>query len=189
MLGGLGGFVKRPEERKLICEKNPSIVCLKETKLSVIDDSIFVALWGTVTQSYSFRPFVGAFGGMFILWDPSIMEVWSSCSMEHAFIIHGRFINSDDEFYLFNIYAPCDNGAKQLLWNSLSEYLQRLVGKNICLCGDFNAVRSTEERRSRGAAICSKDCDSFDDFIDNNILEDLPLHWRSFTWYKGMRIP
>jgi hypothetical protein len=46
-------------------------------------------------------------------------------------IVHGRFIVSDEEFYLFNIYAQCDNGDKLVLWNSLSVHLQRMVGKNI----------------------------------------------------------
>lgn len=38
---GLGGFVKRPEVRKLIAEKSPSIVCLQEMKLSIFDDARF----------------------------------------------------------------------------------------------------------------------------------------------------
>lgn len=53
----------------------------------------------------------------------------ASFSLEHVLIIHGCFTDSNDEFYLFNIYAPCDNEAKQLLWNSLSEQLQKLVEK------------------------------------------------------------
>jgi len=64
-------------------------------------------------------------------------------------------------------------------------YLQQLVGKCICLCGDFNAMRNTEERRSSGVAVRSTDCHHFKDFIDNNELVDLPLHGRNFTWYKG----
>ena len=128
---------------------------------------------------------MGASGGLLIMWDSSVVEVWSSFSMQHVLIIHGRFTNYNDEFYLFNIYAPCDNGAKQLLWNSLSKHLQKLVGKNICLCSDFNAVRGMEERKSRGVVIHSFDCDPLNSFIDNNVLVDLPLHGRNFTWYKG----
>jgi len=70
---------------------------------------------------------------------------------------------------MFNIYAPCDNGAKQSLWNSLSAYMQHLEGKNICLYGDFNAVQNMEERRLRGVAIHPLDRNPFNDFIDNNV--------------------
>jgi hypothetical protein len=60
------------------------------------------------------------------------------------------------------------------------------VGKIICLCGDFSVVRGLEERRSRGLAINLSDCGPFNDFIDNNVLVDLPMHRRGYTWYKGM---
>lgn len=103
---GLGGFAKRPEVRKLIAEKIPSIVCLQETKLSVIDDALSLSLWGSSAHSYSFRPAVGASGGLLIMWDTAVVEVWSSVSFEHVLIIHGQFLDSNDEFYLFNIYAP-----------------------------------------------------------------------------------
>lgn len=78
-------------------------------------------LWGSPLHSYSFRPAVDASGG---LWDTSLVEVWSSVSMVHVLIIHGRFLQNNDDFYLLNVYAPCDNGAKHLLWNSLSVHLQ-----------------------------------------------------------------
>ena len=118
---------------------------------------------------------MGVSSGLLIMWDSSVGEVWSSFSMQHVLIIHGHFTDYNDEFYLFNIYVPCDNGEKQLLWNSLSEQLQKLVGKNICLCDDFNAVRGMEERKLRGVAIHSFDYDPLNSFIDNNLLVDLPL--------------
>jgi hypothetical protein len=37
----------------------------------------------------------------------------------------------------------------------------------------------------RGVAVRSLDCHPFNNFIDNNVLIDLPLHGRNFTWYKG----
>ena len=72
-----------------------------------------------------------------------------------------------------------------MLWNSLTELLQRLARTNICFCGDFNAVRGSEERRSRGVVVYSTNCDPFNGFINNNDLVDLLLHGRGFTWSKG----
>lgn len=60
-------------------------------------------------------------GGLLTLWDNSEMEVWSSFSLEHVLIIHGRCIRTNEVFYLFNVYVPCDLRAKQELWTSLSE--------------------------------------------------------------------
>ncbi|MCI49205.1 endonuclease/exonuclease/phosphatase family protein, partial [Trifolium medium] len=75
------------------------------------------------------------------MWDTVEVEVWSSASLNHVVRIHGRFIKSDEEFYLFNVYAPCEDNAKQLLWDSLSGKLQQSEGKKVCVCGDFNVVR------------------------------------------------
>ena len=38
MFGGLRGFEKRREVRKLVGEKSPFILCLQETKMVNVDD-------------------------------------------------------------------------------------------------------------------------------------------------------
>jgi len=51
-------------------------------------------------------------------------------------MIHCRRIKSNEEFHLFNVYAPCEPSAKKMLWDSLSVRLQMLGGvKSLCLCG------------------------------------------------------
>ncbi|MCI47077.1 endonuclease/exonuclease/phosphatase family protein, partial [Trifolium medium] len=67
----------------------------------------------------------------------------------------------------------------------LSERLHQLRGRNVCICGDFNAVRSYDKRRSVSQGSRSHDQISFNQFIVDNDLVDLSLCGRSFTWYKG----
>ncbi|GAU10132.1 hypothetical protein TSUD_420020, partial [Trifolium subterraneum] len=114
------------------------------------------------------------------MWDSTEVEVWSTTSFEHVLLCHGRFISSNEIFYVVNVYAPCDFGAKQHLWDSLSVRLQTLAGRRVCVCGDFNAVRCLEERRS--SRVEPRQCLRF---IEDNNLVDLPLGGRKFTWYKG----
>lgn len=99
--------------------------------------TVFVLLWGSSAVSFSFRPSQGASGGLLTLWDNTEVEVGSSISFPHSLIINGRFIKSNEEFYLFNIYAPCDAAARRILWDSLSPRLHLLRGKKVCVCGDF----------------------------------------------------
>lgn len=182
---GLGGFEKRKEVRSLVLEKRPFIFCLQETKLQVVDGGVVSSLWGDSHCSFSFRPSCGASGGLLSVWNTSEVEVWSSVSRDHTLIIHGHFIKSNEEFYLFNIYAPCDGAARKLLWDSLSLRLQLLRGRKLCVSGDFNDVRCSEERRSVNARYSSLDFSHFNSFIDENSLLDLPLGGRKFTWFKG----
>ncbi|MCI37629.1 endonuclease/exonuclease/phosphatase family protein, partial [Trifolium medium] len=110
---------------------------------------------------------------------------WSSESYDHVLWCHGRFIKSGVEFSVANVYAPCDPGAKQELWDSLSVRIQALGMARVCVCGDFNAVRRIEERRSVRDGLRSLDYISFNRFIDDNALIDLPLSDRKYTWFKG----
>ncbi|GAU42662.1 hypothetical protein TSUD_398680 [Trifolium subterraneum] len=142
---GLGGLEKRREFRKLISENNPFIVCIQETKLGACDDLLCASMWGSTTHGYSFRPSVGASGGILVMWDTEEVEVWSTVSHPHVLMIHGRFIRAQEEFFLFNVYAPCENNAKVELWNRLTRRLLHLGWQKVC---DFNAVQSDAERRS-----------------------------------------
>jgi exonuclease III len=151
---GLGRLDKRREVRKLVGEKRPFILCLQETKLAVSDVSLCNSLWGDSNHAFSYRPSVGASGGMLITWDFEEVEVWSTVSQDHMLQVHGRFLKTNEEFYLFNIYAPCEARAKQELWAGLSVRLQLVRGAKVCVCGDFNAVRRPEERRSLRGRVC-----------------------------------
>ncbi|KAL8525477.1 hypothetical protein ACS0TY_014915 [Phlomoides rotata] len=54
----------------------------------------------------------------------------------------------------------------------------------ICLAGDFNSIKRVSERAGRMAESCKRDIEAFDGFIRDSGLLDLPLHGRSFMWYR-----
>jgi len=105
---GLGSLEKRKEVRSLVKEKRPLILCIKETKLQRCDVDVCLSVWDGQQASFSFRPSLGASGGLLTIWDSAEVEVWSSACFDHVLSIHGRFILANEEFYLFNVYAPCD---------------------------------------------------------------------------------
>ncbi|XP_045791268.1 exodeoxyribonuclease-like [Trifolium pratense] len=182
---GLGGFEKRKDVGQLVGELKPFILCLQETKLQNCDVFLCSNLWGSSFHGFSYRPSVGASGGILTLWDSSEVEMWWTESREHVLWCHGRFTKSGEEFYVANVYAPCDDGAQQRLWETISERLHSLVGKRVCVCGDFNAVKRVDERRSVRGGHCSLDHVPLSRFIEDNSLVDLPLIGRKFTWLKG----
>jgi len=171
--------------RLLVKEKVMWIVCLQETKLLAFDSSIVTSLWGNSSFNFSFRPSEGASGGHLIMWDTKEVEVWSSVSRTHFLLIHGRFVQSNEEFYLVNVYALCGSRDKEALWVSLAAQLLLLRGKHVCVCGDFNTVRRPKERRSVRRAPMSNDHAAFNSFFEDTGLLDLPLFGRIFTWFKG----
>jgi len=90
-------------------------------------------------------------------------------------MIRGRFVNSGEEFSLMNVYAPCDSSRQQSIWQNISSRLTSLLDHGLCVCGDFNTVRSREERRSVGNVGIHAGSDFFNQFIGMNSLIDLPL--------------
>ncbi|GAU35629.1 hypothetical protein TSUD_30470, partial [Trifolium subterraneum] len=142
-------------------------------------------LWGNSSHAFSYRPSVGASAGLLTLWDTSEVEVWSTVSCEHVMWCHGWFTKNGDDFFVANVYAPCEDGAKQGLWVSLAARIQSLERQRICVCGDFNAVKHIDERRSSRGGARSLDHIHFSRFIEDNNLIDLPLSGRKYTWFKG----
>lgn len=182
---GLGGGEKRNEVRRLVCEKHPFVLCLQESKLSTIDDRFIHSIWGGNNFGYSYKPSVGASGGLVTVWDLSVIEVWCSMNIGHALAIKGKVIKTGEVFFLINVYAPCDLERKRALWESLHVLVTNNQDTCLCLCGDFNSVRCLEERKGRSLVFRQLDADLFNNFIEDNFLIDLPICGRLFTWYRG----
>nr|ABD32574.2 Endonuclease/exonuclease/phosphatase [Medicago truncatula] len=182
---GLGSFEKRAEVRNFIREKNPFVVCLQESKLSMVDDYIINSIWGNVGCEYSYQASIGASGGLLTVWNPLLVEVWCTITFRYVLIIKVKVLSTDQDFIIANVYAPCDTLAKQDLWVRLSQFLTANGDVNVCVCGDFNYVRSEEERRGRNVVFRQVDADNFNNFIDISFLIDLPICGRLFTWYRG----
>jgi hypothetical protein len=153
--------------------------------MSVVDDLLINNIWGCSSVGYSFQPSIGASGGLVSIWDCNVVEVASTTSFPHVLVIRGRVLQTSQEFIIANVYAPCDTAEKQVLWDQLLQFVVNNGDANLCLCGDFNAVRSSEERRGRGYVFRQCDTKFFNNFIDDGALVDLPLCGRLFTWYRG----
>ncbi|KEH22027.1 hypothetical protein MTR_7g029180 [Medicago truncatula] len=61
----------------------------------------------------------------------------------------------------------------QALWDNISNRLVSFDDQNICVCGDFNAVRCGTERRSVGTSYRDTGTIGLNQFIDDNLLIDL----------------
>lgn len=122
------------------------------------------------------------------MWDASQIEVWNSFSFNYVLAIKGKVILTGEEVIIFNVYAPCDLVAKNRLWECLSGRIINNSDCCTCVCGDFNSVRSFDERKGRAVAVRQADVDAFNKFIHDSFLIDLPLCGRLFTWFRGDRI-
>jgi len=87
---------------------------------------------------------------------------------------------------MVNVYAACSMNNKKTLWEDLSNIKRASQEKVWCFCGDFNAVRSCTKRKGTRVGVdLSSEIVGFNSFIDTNLLLDLPIVGKKYTWFKS----
>ncbi|KAJ0805636.1 putative RNA-directed DNA polymerase [Helianthus annuus] len=117
-------------------------------------------------------------GGLIWMWDPNIFKVEDIIQNRSFLTVRGTLVGSGAQLNLMNVYAPQSVVAKRQLWEEISSQIESLEGKWV-LAGDFNAVRSMDERkRSKFKAVCAE---NFNKLIFENGLLEFPMQGRKFT--------
>ncbi|GKU95921.1 hypothetical protein SLEP1_g9218 [Rubroshorea leprosula] len=104
------------------------------------------------------------------------VHIWRSSFFETVAHLFRKFISLDDST------IKKKSLGKQLLWKEILDLMEVSDGGNWCIGGDFNAIRSREEKRGRH--FNNTAMRDFNSFIDEAGLEDLPMSGRKFTWFK-----
>nr|GFA10970.1 hypothetical protein [Tanacetum cinerariifolium] len=116
--------------------------------------------------------FIGASGGIMSIWNSSVSCVEQKLVDRNYLAILGRWSEISRSVGFVNVYAPQANADKEVLWASLDVLINSLDAIWVVF-GDFNAVRSREERM--GCIFDDAEAYSFSDFITRVGLIDLPL--------------
>lgn len=74
--------------------------------------------------------------------------------------------------------------GKRSFWQEATARVDRDPERRWCFLGDFNAVKSPEERKGVTDSSSRREMEEFQDFINKAALCDLPLIGRKYTWYK-----
>jgi len=98
----------------------------------------------------------------------------------------GQHMSTKIKCGVVNVYAEYNLNVKTILWETLSNL--KLVHQDLtwCFYGDFNVVRSVNERtnaREKGDQL--KDISGFNGFIDKNLWMELSVVGKKYTWFKS----
>jgi exonuclease III len=181
---GLGGRLKKRKVKELIRKEKVDVLALQESKLGDVNDKLCVHLWGG-DVGWASLPANGRSGGIITMWDNKKGKLISSFQGDGYLGVVLHWGVNDDVCIIVNVYAPCVLQAKKSLWVDLLVARRFHVVDHFCILGDFNSVRSPEERKGvLGGFEISEDSRLFNVFIDNVGLVDLPLLGRKFTWVR-----
>ncbi|GKA27671.1 RNA-directed DNA polymerase, eukaryota [Tanacetum coccineum] len=136
-------------------------------------------LWGNSNYDYVCSESLGNSGGILCIWEASIFKKINTTVSDNFIAIYGTWLPTNSKILFIAIYAPQQTSCKRKLWDYISNIVGRWNGESIIM-GDFNEVRSSEERR--GSCFNPYSARYFDRFISNAGLVDVTLEGYAFTW-------
>ncbi|GKB30917.1 RNA-directed DNA polymerase, eukaryota, reverse transcriptase zinc-binding domain protein, partial [Tanacetum coccineum] len=146
--------------------------------LGVLEDMIRVgkAMDGCMKD---FEYIIGSSGGILCVWEASVFKKDYATISDNFIAIYGTWLPSNSKILFVAIYAPQQASLKRVLWDYVSILLGRWNGE-VIIMGDFNEVRSEDERR--GSVFNPSSARIFDHFIFSSGLVDVKLEGYAFTW-------
>jgi len=176
---GLNAIEKRLKIRGLLRDWKADIVCLVETKMTVISREVVRSLWGCYHVDWCYLGANGALGGILLMLDRRVVEKVEECVGRSTVACSLRNSGDNVVWAFVGVYGPNDDRDRRDLWVELAG-LMSLWELPWCIGGDFNVVRFPSERSS--GASYSATMEEFSDFIFMHNLVDLPLVDGQFTW-------
>jgi exonuclease III len=102
---GLGGGGHRHVVANMVRQQCIFVVCLQETKLSVIDDTMIYDMFGR-DFSYSFVPTVGRCGDITVAWRSSVWSTTNIHASTHALTLRLSQLTISNPWWPTVVYGP-----------------------------------------------------------------------------------
>ena len=176
---GLNDSAKRARICNLLSIWKTDIVCLQETKLTAVSQTLVRSLWRCRYVDWISLDSVGASGGIILMWDRRIVQCIEEATGTYSISCRFREVASGFEWAFSGVYGPNRAVERSLMWEELAG-VAAWWEVPWCVGGDFNVARYPTERL--GSADFSPAMREFSDFIFSMGLIDLPMEGGSFTW-------
>ncbi|KAL5154595.1 Transposon TX1 uncharacterized protein [Glycine soja] len=143
------------------------------------------SIWRDSSVSWDYVPSSQAAGGLLCLWNNAVFLVDRKVKGAKFLMLEGRCVNSNQKMFVVNVYAPCDLAGKRLLWDDLKQLRVSNPPGLWCFMGDFNSIRSQDERLS----LSQRSADTlgiseFNQWISDMDLQEIKCAGCSFTWIR-----
>nr|GFA52721.1 RNA-directed DNA polymerase, eukaryota [Tanacetum cinerariifolium] len=117
--------------------------------------------------------------GILCIWEATVFKKEYVTISDNFVAIYGTWLPNNSRILFVVVYAPKQVSSKRVLWDYMSVLLSRWNGK-VIMMGDFNEVRSRDERR--GSWFNPSSARVFNQFIFSSGLVDIKMKGYTFTW-------
>ena len=119
------------------------------------------------------------------MWNNSIFEVERREKGRSFLMLEGRCTHNNQRLIIVNVYAPCDFAEKKALWDDIWQLKVSNSRGLWCVLGDFNSIRSLEERVSLSQRrVESQDISAFNQWISDMELQEIKSVGSNYTWIR-----
>jgi len=182
---GLGGGTKGRYLKRCFSVEEVEFACLQETKTTEVTDNKIFSLWGDNNVGWIHNGGINGSGSLLSMWHKDAFKCESHVMGTGYIAAVGTHVRSAQRCCVVNVYAACNLKEKKILWEELTRYKAASQIEVCCFCGDFNAIRSRRERKGVDRGDFSSEIRGFNNFVDSNLLLELPIVGKKYTWFKA----
>jgi exonuclease III len=148
---------RQREVRSKIEESECDIICLQETKCEVFDWKLIRIFCPKRYNNFAYSPSRGASGGIIVLWNASVFSGVLVEVQRFGLIVKFTSSHNNASWTLVSVYGPCQGIERDNFVRWLYN-LQIPISENWLLVGDFNFIRSHENRNKPGVTQVTCSC-------------------------------
>jgi exonuclease III len=183
---GLNDAAHRELVRETTSYVKPAVVCLQETKISIMTPALVLDTLGQRLASYHTLDAEGTRSGVLLGWDKDVVVV--SDLKHRLFTISAivKVLMSDSSFKITTCYGPADGKRKEeFLLEMLT--LKPASGVPWLITRDFNLIYQASDKNNLN--LNRRLMGKFRTTIDDCELLEICLHNRKFTWSNKRENP
>ncbi|PWA89211.1 RNA-directed DNA polymerase, eukaryota, Nucleotide-binding alpha-beta plait domain protein [Artemisia annua] len=180
-VSNIGNFINQGLRK----EHDVGFVLFQESGYANVSESILESYWGYGDFGFDVVEPVGRSGGIVSMWDKRLFEPSDIIKHINFLLVSGELKWFGAVCNIINVYAPQRDVDKRLLWSELAALINSKVGLWV-VAGDFNSVRSAEERRN--SFFNHKAATEFNCFIEDTGLQEPSLKGSKFTFSTGNKL-
>lgn len=186
---GLNARTRWDTVRTLVDNIRTAIVCLQETKLDVIPQTLLSLMLGIAFLEYAYLPVSETHGGILIVGcqpDVNFSNVLIGCYVIMVSVQLPNVGEAMTKWWLTSMYGPQEDAYKLLFLKDLEAIRDACPGPS-ALTGDFNIILNESDKSND--RVDRANLRRFRRTIATLELQDLHLHGRCFTWSNERENP
>ena len=179
---GLNNPARRRVVAGVVRDHHCKLVCLQETKLDSISNSIIAeTLDPSFMDNFVFLPAVGTRGGILIAASSDHIKVTPQPLLQGTFSVSALITDlcCNSPWLLTGVYGPQSDEDKLNFLNEI-RHIKALAPSEWVVLGDFNLISRASEKSNSNINL--RMIRAFRAAIDDLHLKELPLIGRRFTW-------